>query len=125
MLSRGIVTDNGLTGVNEALMSMKRVDTALQSSLPLEGLAEAIATEAARIVPIDTGALCSSIRWQKIDKNTVEIYAGDPGNVDYAAFVEFGTYKMDPQPYMRPAVDSQIKQYGFHGYVQTLVNKAI
>lgn len=120
-----MTSDNGLSGVNEALVSMKRVDTALQSSLPLEGLAAAIATEAARICPIDTGALCGSIRWEKINKNTCEIYAGDPADVDYAAFVEFGTYKMDPQPYMRPAVDSQCKQYGFHGYVQTLVNKAI
>jgi HK97 gp10 family phage protein len=91
----------------------------------LEGLADAIATEAACLVPIDTGELCGTIRWQKIDDKTVEVYAGYPDEGEYAAFVEFGTWKMEPQPYMRPAVDAMCKQYDFHGYLQTLVNRAI
>jgi hypothetical protein len=45
--------------------------------------------------------------------------------VGYAAFVEFGTRKMDPQPYMRPAVDMVVKEYGFSGYLQLSVNKAL
>jgi HK97 gp10 family phage protein len=127
MLSRGTVTANsGLSGVDESAFQMKKIETALKSSLPLEQLAGKIAEEAARLVPIDTGELCSSIRFAKIDNHNAEIYAGydKPGQGYYAAYVEFGTWKMDAQPYMRPAADAMCKQYGFHGYIQMLVNEA-
>jgi HK97 gp10 family phage protein len=122
-----MTTVPGLTGVNEALVSMKKVDTALKSgaSKKIEELARMIAEEAARMVPIDTGELCGTIRYQKIDEQTAEIYAGYPDEGEYAAFVEFGTWKMDAQPYMRPATDHVVKEAGFSGYLQTLVNRAI
>jgi HK97 gp10 family phage protein len=119
---------DGLTGVNEALVSMKKVDTELKTGISknVEKMAEQIANEAVLRVPIDTGELCGTIRFQKIDDQTAEIYAGYPKDEgEYAAFVEFGTWKMDAQPYMRPAVDFVVKTFGFSGYLQTLVNRAI
>jgi HK97 gp10 family phage protein len=128
----------GLTGVNESIVSMKKVDTALKTAVSTNvlELAKQIATEAARLVPIDTGALCDSIQYYKVDDFTAEIVAGSPGewnrnmtgpksDVGYAAFVEFGTSRMDAQPYMRPAVDAMVKEFGFTGYLQLSVNKAL
>lgn len=40
-----------------------------------------------------------------IKAKTEEFSATVSPNTDYAAYVEFGTYKMGAQPYMRPAAD--------------------
>ena len=49
------------------------------------------------LVPVDTGRLQRSGRMNKAE-GTVNYDAG------YAAFVEFGTSRMDAQPYVRPAM---------------------
>ena len=58
------------------------------------------------IVPVDTGYLGGSIT------PTVEEYSAtiQPA-AEYAAYVEFGTYKMRAQPYMRPAADMHEPRY--------------
>jgi HK97 gp10 family phage protein len=66
---------------------------------------EIIAEEARALVPVDTGALQDSIRVQ-VEGEEVQLVAGGEG-VDYQAYVEFGTIKMEAQPYMRPAIDSK------------------
>jgi HK97 gp10 family phage protein len=50
--------------------------------------------------PVDTGFLRDS-------HDTAEIEGGAEiqVNADYAGFVEFGTSKMAPQPFLRPAID--------------------
>lgn len=55
-------------------------------------------------VPVDTGALRSSITYEThLDRDSVW---GEVGPTqDYGGFVELGTSKMAPQPYMRPAFD--------------------
>lgn len=56
------------------------------------------------LAPVDTGNLRNSISYE-----THQIGAGTYGLVgptaDYGAFVEFGTSRMGPQPYMGPATD--------------------
>ena len=57
------------------------------------------------IVPIDTGALYDS------GSSSSEMQGNEAvGTVgfaeDYAGFVEFGTVKMDAEPYLRPALDA-------------------
>lgn len=72
----------------------------------LDATANKIADNARRFVPIDTGALKASIRVLSFgQKDTRYVTAGGAAGVDYAAFVEFGTSKMEAQPYMRPAID--------------------
>ena len=66
--------------------------------------------KAKHFVPVDTGALRNSIK--RIDPvikpRHVEFgFSAGGDNVDYARHVEWGTYKMMPQPYMRPAAQSQ------------------
>lgn len=59
-----------------------------------------ILDDAQNIVPIDTGYLAGSIT-----VTTEEFYATVQPAAEYAAYVEFGTWKMGAQPYMRPAGD--------------------
>lgn len=63
-----------------------------------------IAKEARRIVPKDTHNLEKSIRYSPSEKNVV-------AEMPYAGFVEFGTVKMAPQPYMRPATNKYRKPF--------------
>ena len=51
------------------------------------------------LCPIDTGELISSIDGFT-DGESVEVYA----DADYAQYVEYGTSKMEAQPYFRPAL---------------------
>ena len=65
-----------------------------------------IETEAKKNTPVDTGRLRSSI---KIDLRPLEAEIGT--NVNYAAFVEFGTSKQSAQPYLFPAFERERKRY--------------
>ena len=60
---------------------------------------EAVADEARAMCPVDTGRL----------RDSIAVSAGEDGaqisaNTDYAAYVEFGTYKMAAQPFLVPAL---------------------
>jgi HK97 gp10 family phage protein len=122
---------DGLTGVNEAMVSMKKVDTKFKTGMSKNvlALAEQVAIEAGIRAPIDLGNMLSSIEYRKVDDQTAEVTVGGGFwggvDVDYPAFVEFGTRKMDAQPFVRPAVDYVVKTYGFAGYLQLDVNRAI
>lgn len=69
----------------------------------LETIAENIRIEAQNIAPVKTGKL----------KDSIKVFDGDNKNekligtktTTYALFVELGTIKMDPQPYLRPSLD--------------------
>ena len=54
-------------------------------------------------VPVDTGNLRSSIGTEGDDKRAIV-----KASAEYAAYVEFGTVKMESRPYMRPAVYSHV-----------------
>ena len=56
------------------------------------------------LCPVDTGELISSIDGST-DGESVEVYA----DADYAQYVEYGTSKMEAQPYFRPALASAIE----------------
>ncbi len=58
--------------------------------------------DAQTLAPVDTGNLKGSI--------TTEVRPGDlvgvvEATADYAAYIEWGTSKMQPQPFMQPAQD--------------------
>lgn len=60
-----------------------------------------IAVEAENNCPVDTGFLRSTVFVQKTSDD-VEIGF----SAEYASYVEFGTYKMAAQPFLRPAIDN-------------------
>ena len=55
------------------------------------------------IVPIRTGFLRDSIFADFVESDLTLTFGA---TAPYADFVEFGTYKMRAQPYLRPALDS-------------------
>ena len=102
----------GLTELEEKLSNLEeKLSRALDEAL--EEIAEKIRDDAKSLVPVDTGALKKSIRVEKKGELQVSVVAGDGGvinpktgrEVDYAGFVEFGTSRMSPQPYMQPALE--------------------
>ena len=72
-----------------------------------ETMAECV-TEAVRIVPVDTTTLQGSLRVEPAEISRNEV-VGEWGSfdVDYAIYVELGTYKMRAQPYLRPSADRE------------------
>ena len=66
----------------------------------IEKTAVKIESKAKYFCPVDTGLLRSSITHSiSYDRLSAEIGT----NVDYSSYVEFGTWKMEAQPYLRPA----------------------
>lgn len=75
-------------------------------SLPaLEAGAKVILEEMQRLTPVDKGDLLES-EAVIVENDTASLMAG----TDHALPVEFGTYKMAAQPYMRPALDTKQKE---------------
>ena len=62
--------------------------------------AEVIMQKAQDLCPVDTGFLQRSAF---INDQGDEVLIGF--DAEYASYVEFGTYKMEAQPYLRPAID--------------------
>lgn len=67
--------------------------------------------EAKRIVPIDTGNLFDSILPGPRLSSQIVASADIVVDATYAGFVEFGTVRMAPQPYIRPALRKYRKPY--------------
>lgn len=63
--------------------------------------AEEVATQNVRV---DTGHLKQSIAVRIVKSNRGQVVGELSDNADYAAYNEFGTYKMSAQPFIRPGV---------------------
>ena len=104
-----------IVGFRELEDKLSNLDVKLKRALEeaLEEIAEKIRDDAKNFVPVDTGSLKKSIRVEKEGDLQVSVVAGGGGvinprtgrEVDYASFVEFGTSRMSPQPYMQPALE--------------------
>jgi len=68
--------------------------------------AERIAIGAAYLAPVDTGMLRDSIRSRVVAYLAPGMFSAEAlADTEYAAFLEFGTSKMDAQPYMIPSLE--------------------
>jgi HK97 gp10 family phage protein len=68
----------------------------------IERICLRIERRAKQLCPVDTGRLRSSISTAIIvDGRSISGIVGT--NVEYAPYVEFGTSRMEAQPYLRPA----------------------
>lgn len=92
MISIEIVKDNTDKVLAEVESNTKDV---------LAAIGKVIADEAKEIVPVDTGALRDSITYD-VENDSVRV--GSP--LEYSIYVELGTSKMAPQPYIRPAFEN-------------------
>ena len=100
--SRGLLASDvsGLLEIREdnARQIADAIDQALARALEEVGLvAEGYAKKAC---PVDTGRLRNSITHQ-VRPSEKSVYIGT--NVEYAPYVELGTSRMKPQPFLRPA----------------------
>src|SRR5690242_20186201 len=77
---------------------------------PLDGgkaAVNAVISGAKSSVPVRTGNLRNSIQSGPITNTSAEVTAG----AEYAGFVEYGTSRMQAQPYMTPQIDRALKAY--------------
>ena len=56
-----------------------------------------------RIVPVDTGRLKGSLHVSPSASGSLKYRVGD--GVNYGVHIEYGTFKMGAQPFLRPAAD--------------------
>lgn len=83
----------------------------------LEVASMAIQSEAQMLCPVDTGTLTLSIDHLVLPEE-LEGWIGT--DVEYAAYVEFGTRKSPAQPYLRPAAQT----IGTEQFFKNLLKKA-
>lgn len=74
-----------------------------------EEAANRIQRRAKEFVPVDTGRLRDSIRVTQTGKASFNVGPGD--EVEYAEYVEFGTSRSPAQPYMRPALEAERREF--------------
>lgn len=55
---------------------------------------------------VDTGRLRSSITWELVNRPDGNLVARIGTNVEYAAYVELGTERAPPYPYLVPALQA-------------------
>ena len=101
-----------------ALRALERIRAKIQQLDPLLKIAaEAVVRDAQTFVPVDTGALRSSIHIEPGGVLGYKVIAGSPTTLNprsgtptsgYASYVEFGTSRMRARPYMRPALSKNI-----------------
>lgn len=61
---------------------------------------------AKKLAPVDTGFLRSGIKTSDLRKVSQDTPAAEVvASASYSTYLEFGTSRMAPQPFMRPAVD--------------------
>lgn len=72
-------------------------------------VADSIRDDARSRAPVATGFLRSTIESVSIESGkSAEVFVG----ASYAAFVEYGTYKMAARPFLSPAFEAHAKELG-------------
>lgn len=75
-------------------------------SAACEAFVETFLASAIELVPVDTGYLQSTI-----DANTDGFFCECMAEAEYAQYVEYGTWKMDAQPYFTPALEEGLQAF--------------
>lgn len=113
-----------ISGVNGVISGLDKFEKEIQHKISEEvsGWAKRTEEDAKRDVPVDTGALKSSIRSVVgADRTTWIVKAGGINNVDYAPYVAFGTGAFVDEAFLQ---EFGLVQYAaqFKGRGERLVN---
>jgi HK97 gp10 family phage protein len=110
------LTFKGIKGAQDALKEFESSVTQDVTDF-LDSIGQTVVEEMQSLVPVDTGALQSSIGYNvsgdDLTFEATEEYAGD---------VEYGTSKMAAQPYFFPAIDRNL---GSSGLIDEFGNDAL
>ncbi len=98
-----------IRGEREVIANIGKAAAAIEKATgaAVREAAMMVEREAKTNTPVDTGRLRGSIASE--EKTPLLFEVGT--NVEYAAFIEFGTSKMAAQPYLEPAVESARSKY--------------
>jgi HK97 gp10 family phage protein len=91
------------TGVKGSQSALKQFEQDISQTVTdwLETMGQIVVEEMQGLVPVDTGALQESIGYS-VSGTDLTFEATE----DYAGFVEYGTSKMEAQPYFNPPLDN-------------------
>ena len=103
----------------EKIKSLKSLAAALKGYVDeaLNQAAQLCVAEAKRFAPVRTGRLRDSIRI--LEKGEGYVTVGS--DVEYAPHVEFGTYRMAPRSFLRPAIWDAV--YTFQEMIKVRVER--
>ena len=96
-----------IKGLDSLLIKMEGLDNAIKQEVEKE-MNKAllpVKVEAISIAPFDTGALSRSITIRTEITDT-SIIGKVGAYIHYAKYLEFGTSKMEAQPFLKPAFDT-------------------
>ena len=94
-----------------ARLDRKEGTVGAQAARALRKTAHDIEADAKTFAPVDTGALKSSISIDFTGDGRFSSMSAEIGpTVDYAHYVENGTSRMAPQPYLGPAAERRVPQ---------------
>ena len=66
-----------------------------------------VQAQAKQIAPKRTGYMVNNILVEPVKKTTASVTGTVNAKADYSSFVEFGTYKMSAEPFIRPAISAE------------------
>lgn len=79
------------------------IDAAASAMKTTTGQVQATAKQ---VAPKRTGFMANNISVDPVKKTATSVIGTVDAKADYSSFVEFGTYKMAAQPFIRPAVSA-------------------
>lgn len=99
------VTWSGLDKLMEELGATAEatIDAAASAMKTTTGQVQA---QAKQIAPKRTGYMANNILVEPVKKTAASVTGTVNAKADYSSFVEFGTYKMSAEPFIRPAVSA-------------------
>ena len=106
-------------GINDliAQLGLKHEEVVEAAAKAMEMTVAKTQVRAQSNAPVRTGFLKSNIHVEPVEKKTDQVIGTIKSDADYSSFVEFGTFKMSAQPFMRPAFT-----YGWGVFLRSEMN---
>lgn len=99
------VTWTGLSSLMEEIgtTAAETIEAATSAMKITTGQVQATAKQ---VAPKRTGYMANNISVEPVKKTATSVTGTVNAKADYSSFVEFGTYKMAAEPFIRPAVNA-------------------
>lgn len=99
------VTWTGLSSLMEQI-GATAAETIEAASSAMKTTTGQVQATAKQVAPKRTGYMANNISIEPVKKTATSVTGTVNAKADYSSFVEFGTYKMAAEPFMRPAVSA-------------------